>query len=83
VRISGIAYRLSMFPLAGSLFILLFLLPVPVFAQGPVDLTFEETGVFPLSITGILPGDHGSTFVDFTIMEPRMGLSIFGLITSA
>jgi len=64
VRISGIAYRLSMFPLAGSLFILLFLLPVPVFAQGPVDLTFEETGVFPLSITGILPGDHGSTFVD-------------------
>jgi hypothetical protein len=53
-----------MFPLAGFIFILLFLLPVPVFAQGPVDLTFEETGVFPWSITGILPGDHGSTFID-------------------
>jgi hypothetical protein len=61
---SGIACRLSIFPLAGSIFILLFLLPVPVFAQGPVDLTFEETGVFPWSITGILPGEHGSTFID-------------------
>ena len=38
--------------------------PLPVFAQGPVDLTFGETGVFPWSVTGILPGDHGSTFID-------------------
>lgn len=64
MKISGIVYRRSLFPLSGFIFILLFLLPVPVFAQGPVDLTFEETGVFPWSIAGILPGDHGSTFID-------------------
>jgi hypothetical protein len=64
LTISGIAYRISLFPLTKFIFILLFLLPVPVFAQGPVDLTFEETGVFPWRITGILPGDHGSTFID-------------------
>jgi len=64
VRISGITYRRSLFPLAGYLFILLFLLPVPVLAQGPVDLTFGETGIFPWEVTGIIPGDHGSTFID-------------------
>jgi len=64
LTISGITDRISLFPQAGFIFILLFLLPVPVFAQDPVDLTFEETGVFPWRITGILPGDHGSTFID-------------------
>jgi hypothetical protein len=64
VTISGIAYRRSFFPLAGYIFILLFLLPVPVFAQVPVDLTFGETGVFPWGVTGIIPGDHGLTFID-------------------
>jgi len=60
----GSAQRLSLFHLAGFIFILIFLLPVSVFAQGPIDLTFEETGVFPWNITGMLPGDHGSTFID-------------------
>ena len=64
MRISGVAYRRSLFPLAGIIFIFLLLLPIQVFAQGLVDLTFEETGVFPWSVTGILPGDHGSTFID-------------------
>jgi hypothetical protein len=64
VRTSGIAYRRSWFPLAGFIFIFLLLLPLPVFALGPVDLTFGETGEFPLSITGILPGDQGSSFID-------------------
>jgi hypothetical protein len=62
--ISGIAHRRSLYPLAGYIFILLFFLPVTVFAQVPIDLTFEETGIFPWSITGILPGDRGSTFID-------------------
>ena len=52
-----------MFNLAGYIFILL-LLPVPAFAQGPVDLTFGETGMFPWKVTGVMPGDHGSTFID-------------------
>jgi hypothetical protein len=64
VRISEIAYRRSLFPLAGFIFILLIFLPVPVFAQGPVDLAFGKTGVFPWSITGVLPGDQGSSFID-------------------
>jgi biotin transporter BioY len=64
VRTSGIVYQRSLFPLAVFIFILLILLPVPVFAQGTVDLTFGETGMFPWSITGILPGDHGSSFID-------------------
>lgn len=64
MRTSGIAYRRSWFPLAGFIFIFLLLLPLPVFALGPVDLTFGETGEFPLSITGILPGDQGSSFID-------------------
>lgn len=54
--------RRFFFPLIGCLFI--FLLPVTVYAQDPVDLTFGETGAFPWTITGILPGDHGSDFVD-------------------
>lgn len=64
MRTSGIAYRRHLFPLGGYLFTLLLLLPVPVLAQGPVDLTFRETGVFPWGVTGIMPGDHGSTFID-------------------
>jgi hypothetical protein len=64
VRISGIAYQRSLFPLAGFIFIFLLLLPLPVFALGPVDLTFGETGEFPWGITGILPGDQGSSFID-------------------
>jgi hypothetical protein len=64
LTISGRAYRISLFPLAGFIFILLVLLPVPVSAQGPVDLTFKETGVFPWSVTGILPGQRDSTFID-------------------
>lgn len=64
MRIPGIPYRRSLFPQAGYLFIFLFILPVPVLAQGPVDITFGETGVFPWGVTGILPGDHGSTFID-------------------
>jgi hypothetical protein len=64
VRISGNANRRRLSPLAGCLIILLFLLPAPVFAQGSVDLTFGETGVFPWGVSGILPGDHGSTFID-------------------
>jgi len=64
VTISGIGYRRSFFLVAGFIFILLIFLPVPVFAQGPVDLTFGETGRFPWSVSGIIPGDHGSTFID-------------------
>lgn len=56
--------RRSFFPLAGYLLILLLLLPVTVFAQDPVDLTYGATGAFPWSITGILPGDHGSDVID-------------------
>ncbi len=64
VMISGFSCRKSLFPLAGYLFILLLLLPLPVLAQDPVDLTIEKTGVFPWSVAGILPGDRGSTFID-------------------
>jgi uncharacterized membrane protein len=64
VRISGIARLRSFLPLSGYLFILLFLLTVPVFAQSPVDLTFGNTGVIPWGVTGVMPGDHGSTFID-------------------
>jgi hypothetical protein len=56
--------RKSFHSLTGSLLILLLLLPVTVNAQDPVDLTFGETGAFPWTISGILPGDHGSDFVD-------------------
>jgi uncharacterized integral membrane protein len=56
--------RRSFFPLAGYLLILLLLLPVTVFAQDPVDLMFGATGAFPWSITGILPGDHGSDVIE-------------------
>ena len=48
----------------GFFLILLLLLPVTVFAQGPIDLTFGATGSFPWGITGILPGDHGSDIID-------------------
>jgi len=64
VRNSGIAYLRSFLPLSGYLFILIFLLPVPVFAQSTVDLTSRETGMLPWGVTGAMPGDHGSTFVD-------------------
>jgi len=64
LKISRIAYRRSLFSLAGFIFILLFLLPLSVVAQSPVDLTCKETGVFPWNVTGILPGEHGSTFID-------------------
>ncbi len=47
----GIEHRRMLFVLAGYILILL-LLPVPVFAQGPVDLTFGETGTFPWKVTG-------------------------------
>jgi uncharacterized membrane protein len=46
------------------LFLILFLLPVPASAQDPVALTFGQTGVFPWRVTGIMPGDHGSTFIE-------------------
>jgi hypothetical protein len=61
---SGIAYRGSFFPLARYIFILLLILPVPVFARDSVDLTFGETGAFPWGVTGIIPGDRGSSFID-------------------
>jgi hypothetical protein len=64
MMIPGLAYRRSLFPLAGYMFILLLLLPIPVFAQNPVELRIEETSIFPWNATGILPGDRGSTFID-------------------
>lgn len=53
-----------MSPWAGYLFILLLLLPVTSIALEPVELTIRETGAVPWRVTGILPGDHGSTFTD-------------------
>jgi len=47
-----------------GLIILLLLLPVPVLAQGPVDLTLGMTGAFPWSVSGIVPGSSGSTFIE-------------------
>jgi hypothetical protein len=64
VTISGFTIQRPLFPLAGYMFILLLLLPIPVFAQNPVELRIEETGISPWNATGILPGDHGSTFID-------------------
>jgi hypothetical protein len=59
----GIGHQRTLFNITGF-FLILLLLPVPVFAQGSVDLTFGETGMFPWKVTGIMPGDHGSTFID-------------------
>jgi uncharacterized membrane protein len=70
---SGIEHRRTLFNLAGYILIFL-LLPVPVFAQGPVDLTFGETGMFPWTVTGIMPGDHGSTFIDLHNNGTERGL---------
>jgi hypothetical protein len=69
----GSGHRSTFFDLAVYILILL-LLPVPVFAQGPVDLTFGETGVFPWKVTGIMPGDHGSTFIDLRNNGTERGL---------
>ncbi|MDD1699500.1 MAG: hypothetical protein LUQ04_01770 [Methanoregula sp.] len=60
----GSVNRRSFFPLVGTFLFLLILLPVSVFAQGPVDLTFGATGTFPWNISGILPGDHGSDAIE-------------------
>jgi len=46
------------------LFVILFLIPVPASAQDPVALTFGQTGVFPWRVSGIMPGDHGSSFIE-------------------
>jgi hypothetical protein len=70
---SGIEHKRTLVNLAGYILILL-LLPVPVFAQGPVDLTFGETGVFPWRVTGIMPGDYGSTFIDLHNNGTERGL---------
>ena len=69
----GIGHRRTLFNLAGYILIIL-LLPVPVFAQGPVDLTFGETGMFPWKVSGIMPGDHGSTFIDLHNNGTERGL---------
>jgi hypothetical protein len=47
-----------------GLIILFLLLPVPVLAQGPVDLTLGATGAFPWSVSGIVPGSSGSTSIE-------------------
>jgi hypothetical protein len=54
--------------------IILLLLPVPALAQSPVDLTIGETGVFPWKVAGIMPGDHGSTFIDLHNNGTERGL---------
>jgi len=56
--------RRFFFLMPGFFLIILFLMPAPVLAQGPIDLTFGATGSFPWGITGILPGDHGSDIID-------------------
>jgi len=69
----GIGHRRTLFSLAGYIFVFL-LLPIPVIAQGPVDLTFGETGMFPWKVSGIMPGDHGSTFIDLHNNGTERGL---------
>src|SRR5512137_1920748 len=39
-------------------------IPVQVSADGPVDLTLGNTGAFPWSVSGIVPGSSGSTFIE-------------------
>jgi hypothetical protein len=70
---TGIGLKRRLFNIAGYVVILL-LLPVPVFAQGAVELTFGETGMFPWKVTGIMPGDHGSTFIDLHNNGTEQGL---------
>ncbi|MGA2914024.1 MAG: hypothetical protein ABSE07_10995 [Methanoregula sp.] len=59
-----IGNRRFFFLLPECLLILLLVLPVTVFAQDPIDLTIGVTSAFPWSITDIIPGDHGSAFID-------------------
>jgi hypothetical protein len=47
-----------------GLIILFLLLPVQVSADGPVDLSLGNTGAFPWSVSGIVPGSSGSTFIE-------------------
>lgn len=47
------------------LLLILLVVPGPVCAQGPIDLMIDSTGSFPWHETGIKPGSHGSTSVDF------------------
>lgn len=45
------------------LILMLMAIPVQVAADGPVDLTTGMTGAFPWSVSGIVPGSSGSTFI--------------------
>lgn len=46
------------------LILMLAAIPVLVSADGPVDLTLGNMGSFPWSVSGIVPGSSGSTFIE-------------------
>jgi uncharacterized membrane protein YidH (DUF202 family) len=64
MRNPEVGNRRFFFLLSECLLILLLILPVTVFAQDPIDLTIGVTSAFPWSIHGLIPGDHGSAFID-------------------